>query len=492
MGAKDEACRTRLPTCPRQCQSGGTDGNRIGEREDLDNIDSVFQATSQPLAIIDGHGRVTEANPAFCFAVGQSRSALTGREIAGLTLPLHLGTRRLALSDGVTLLELHPDQDWRLRESERARAEMRAIIENTFEFIGLLSPEGLLLDANRTAMAFIGYDDVGPFVGMPFADTPWWEHSPVERALLLDAIQRAGRGEFVRFETTHVDAEGRMAYVDFSMKPVRDTSGAILYLVPEGRDITQRKRAEAEVLAAKLEAEAANRAKSSFLATVSHELRTPLNAIIGFSEAILTNALGPFDAARCIEYLGLINTAGLHLGAVIEDILDVSRIELGQIELASEESDPGDLVRVVAGMIEHKARAGKIALDLVVAESLPRITGDQRRLRQVVLNLVVNAIKFTPPGGSVVLSVAPLSAGLEIAVTDSGIGIPPEDLDKVWQPFYQSDDSLARRHEGSGLGLAIVKYFVEAHGGTVTLDSTLGKGSRVSFILPPERLSSVR
>ncbi|MDO8607552.1 MAG: ATP-binding protein [Phaeospirillum sp.] len=451
------------------------------------DTDAIFEMTSQALAVVSAVGLVKDANPAFCTVVERSRAGLTGCDAASLALPGGWVMKRRRLPLGDTLLELVEDHTQRWRESERAMTEMRAIIENTFEFIGLLSPEGLLLDANRTAMSFIGYDDVTPLVGAAFADTPWWEHSPVERALLLDAIQRAAKGEFVRFETSRMDANGVLIHVDFSMKPVYDKTGAIVYLVPEGRDITQRKRAEAEVLTAKLEAEAANRAKSSFLATVSHELRTPLNAIIGFSDAILGNALGPFDADRCLEYMGLIHTAGEHLRSVIEDILDVSRIELSQIELDEEETESGDLVRSVVRMLEHKARAGRISLGMTLGDDLPKIWGDPRRLRQIILNLLANALKFTPQDGSVHISIRRSEEGLEITVKDSGIGISQQDQAKVWQPFYQSDATLARRHEGSGLGLAIVKHFVEAHGGVVRMDSTLGEGTRVSFTLPPER-----
>ncbi|CAA7620710.1 Signal transduction histidine kinase [Candidatus Terasakiella magnetica] len=453
----------------------------------VSNSNNIFITTSHVLAVLDGDGRIEDANPAFCAMAGQPLETLVGSQVSGLCLAEAAQLTRQTLPDGKILLELTGDQSLRLRDQERRLTEMRAIIENTFEFIGLLSPEGLLLDANHTAMSFIGHKVVTPFVGMHFADTPWWEHSPIERAQLIDAIEHARTGEFVRFETTHVDANGGIAYVDFSLKPVRDQAGTITFLVPEGRDITQRKRAEAEVMAAKLEAEAANRAKSSFLATVSHELRTPLNAIIGFSEAIICNALGPSDAERTTEYMGLIHTAGQHLRAVIEDILDVSRIELGQIELEEIETEPGDLVHGIARMLEHKAQNGKITLCVTVDEGLPWIRVDQRRLRQIVLNLLANAIKFTPLGGHIEVTARLCPEGIEIAVKDSGIGISREDLAKVWLPFYQSDASLARRHEGAGLGLAIVKHFVEAHGGTLQLDSTLGQGTRVAFILPKER-----
>jgi two-component system, cell cycle sensor histidine kinase DivJ len=368
--------------------------------------------------------------------------------------------------------------------------EMRAIIENTFEFIGLLSPDGRLLDANRTALAFIGLDSITPVLGMHFAETPWWEHSQEERDTLRDAIERAGKGEFVRFETTHVDAQGGIAYVDFSVKPVPDQHGKILFLVPEGRDITQRKRAEAALISAMKDAEAANRAKSQFLATVSHELRTPLNAVIGFSEAILAGATGPATIERCVEYLDLIHSAGLHLRALIEDILDVSRIDAGRTELDEEEAEPTELIRAAARLLEHKAVVSGIALTLDLAPDLPAMRLDARRIRQVLLNLVGNALKFTPSGGAVTVSARTCAEGIEIQVADTGIGIAREHHEKVWHAFYQADSSLARRHQGSGLGLPIVRHFVEAHGGSVTLDSAPGAGTRIRLVLPAARMVS--
>jgi len=466
-----------------------------------------FEASPRPLALLDATGGLVEANPAFLTLARRPLNALRGRKIGWIT-PWRDGPVRLIpptgpaeevaltlrpLPEGGTLAEIDPEASHRraaTERAERAEHEMRAILENTCEFIGLLTPDGRVLHGNRTALAFIGLDDDASLLGLPFADTPWWSHSETERTRLNAAIVRAGRGELVRFETSHPGSGGQLIDIDFSLRPVFDANGAVIYLVPEGRDITQSKQAEADLLSAKLEAEAANRAKSTFLATVSHELRTPLNAVIGFSEALLSEAVGPFEPGRVRDYLDLIHTAGQHLGELINDILDVSRVELGHLDLAEDEIDPALLLTSVQRLLATHATDGGIRLMTALPPDPPRLRADTRRLRQALLNLVTNAIKFTPHGGTVTLRLRTGPAGIAFDVEDTGIGIPAEHHGRVWQPFFQADAEHARSHDGAGLGLAIVKRFVEAQNGTVSLDSAPGRGTCVTIHLPPERLLS--
>lgn len=373
------------------------------------------------------------------------------------------------------------------RQLDESQLRFRAIFDQTFEFIGLLDADGKLIEANSTALAFIG-KTLGEVVGQPFADTPWWAHSPADQATLRDGIAAAAGGRFVRFETTHPGVDGTVATVDFSLKPVTDETGKVVFIIPEGRDITHLKRAEQELREATRLAEAANRAKSAFLATMSHELRTPLNAVIGFSETIMEQVFGPLANARYSEYVGLIHSAGSHLRDVIEDILDVARIEIGEMGLQEDIVDLRASLESAAAMVRPKAEDRNIQMVCDLPADLPRLRVDAVRLRQIALNLLSNAIKFTPSGGTVRLSVRIDGDGLRISVTDTGIGIRPDDVDKIWTPFYQADASLARRFGGTGLGLPIVRHYVEAHGGTIVVDSTPGQGTTFTVLLPASRL----
>ncbi len=247
-------------------------------------------------------------------------------------------------------------------------------------------------------------------------------------------------------------------------------------------------RASEEVARAKDAAEAANRAKTEFLAMMSHELRTPLNAILGFSEIIRAEALGPLGAPEYKEYAGDIYTSGAHLLALINDLLDLAKVESGMVELREERIDVAgfldDGLRVVA-----KTRAAHgVKLMSEPADRLPRLRGDRRKLHQVLINLLSNAVKFTPEGKSVVLrAYLAANGGVVIEVADSGIGIAPEDIERAMQPFVQIDSSLSRAHQGTGLGLPLCKQLVELHGGRFELESAVGDGTVARVIMPPAR-----
>ena len=432
---------------------------------------AIFQATSLPLAVIDELGRILATNRAFCSVMERPASELLGLDEGGLSLPKGHFSRRQPLVSGHILLELYNDIGQQLHDVQRSNAQMRAIFENTFEFIGLLNPEGLLLEANSVALAFIGRDSLGALFGVHFADTPWWEHDAAGRALLIDAIDRAGKGEFVRFETTHTGPDG-LIHVDFSLKPVHDALGNLVFLVPEGRDITLGKQAEADVLNAKKEAEKANLDKSEILTNMSHELRTPLNAVIGYSEALQTGMFGQPPTPKFAEYINDIHDAGLHLLAVINDILDVSAIDAGKIDLHDESVNVAEVVEASIRLIAPKAEKGEVTVVDEVLAKLPHLRADERRLKQIVLNLLSNAVKFTPKSGTVRVSTRITREGrMEIVVVDTGIGMDQDGIAKALSLFGQVDSGLSRSQEGSGLGLPLTKNLIELHGGILTIDS---------------------
>ena len=227
----------------------------------------------------------------------------------------------------------------------------------------------------------------------------------------------------------------------------------------------------------------ASRLKSEFLANVSHELRTPLNAIIGFSELLQSLAFGDLTEEQA-EFIGDIHSSGTNLLALINDILDLSKIEAGKMELQTEEWEPETIVAEAVSMVRLLASNKGIELDYAVAEDAGCIVADSSKVKQILSNLLSNAIKFTPEWGSVRVDVERTGEEMVFSVTDTGIGIAPEDVERIFGEFFQVDGSYTRRYAGTGLGLALVRKFVELQGGRVAVESELGRGSRFSFWLP--------
>ena len=258
-------------------------------------------------------------------------------------------------------------------------------------------------------------------------------------------------------------------------------------------DITEQKRAQHALRVAKETAELANKTKSEFLANMSHELRTPMNSIIGFSEIMKDRILGPLGNDKYAEYIENIYNSGRHLLDLINDILDLSKIEAGRFELQEEDVDTLGLLRSCHTLLSERAKRAGLHLRVVAEEGVPDMHADGRRLKQVLLNLLTNAIKFTNPGGSVTLEASvDATRGLEIKVIDTGIGMKPEDLPRALEKFSQIDSALNRQHDGTGLGLPIAKSLMELHGGGLELQSKHGHGTTVTIWIPPRRLLKPR
>jgi signal transduction histidine kinase len=295
------------------------------------------------------------------------------------------------------------------------------------------------------------------------------------------------RGPFRKLRYKYT-SHGEEQYWAISGSPVFDASGRFAGYRGTGSNVSAEIRSQQALLEAKTTSELASRAKSEFLANMSHELRTPLNAIIGFSEVIKDRLFGA-ALDRYVDYARDIFNSGTHLLAIINDILDLSKIEAGQTELYEEEIEIEGVTESVVQVLRQKIDAGKLTLKLDLSAGLPTIFADERKLKQILMNLLSNAVKFTPAGGRVTVSASLDDAGnLRLVVTDTGIGMAPEEIPRALAAFVQIDSSLSRRHEGTGLGLPLAKALAELHGGQLDLISTPGRGTSVIVTLPRSRL----
>lgn len=406
---------------------------------------------------------------------------------------------------------------WRLgRTLEQERNLLHALMTNVPDAIFFKDADLNFTRVNQPQAAMLGGREPGDLVGMRLSElVPAAEAESLERT--ERAILDCGQPLLDQIESVS-DATGGRQWFSISKVPIRqgvETVG----LIGIARDVTKRKeaedylrrahdelqraveertaslreevarRAKAEEIAqqARETAEAASRAKTIFLANMSHELRTPLNAIIGFSE-LATSVMEPLDLERYGSFLDNISESAHHLLRVISDILDVSRVEVGKVVLRETEVDALDVVRSVIRLIEPAVAAKGQQLSFQTAPDLPLLWADERLLKQILLNLVSNAAKFTPEGGQIKVSAAGAGAGLFVAVEDNGVGIAADDIAMVLQPFGQAENAISPKHEGTGLGLPLAKGFMELHGGTLSLDSAVGRGTRVTVTFPPERL----
>jgi len=258
----------------------------------------------------------------------------------------------------------------------------------------------------------------------------------------------------------------------------------VRYVLRSARAFDALRRSQETLLAAKDAAEAANRAKSEFLANMSHELRTPLNAIIGFSTIMREGLYGQLNE-KYAEYVGMVCDSGTHLLAIINDILDLAKAESDRIELREEDIDIARVVSLSSTIVREMADKAGVDYDVTLADVLPHVRADSGRLRQILINLLGNAVKFTPSGGRVSLSAqATPDGGLQFCIADTGIGIARDKIEVAMSPFGKVDSRLARRFEGTGLGLPLTKRLVELHGGTFDLSSEPGRGTIVTVRLP--------
>jgi PAS domain S-box-containing protein len=396
------------------------------------------------------------------------------------------------------------ESERRLAENER---KYRELVEHANSIILRWTRDGRITFLNEFGLRFFGYS-AGEIIGQPVMGTivPSTESDGRDLRHLMEQIQSDPQ-TFEQNINENTRRDGERVWIAWTNRIVKDAEGQVTEILSIGTDITERKRAEeairelnatlerrvadrtAELAVAKDRAEAADRLKSSFLATMSHELRTPLNSIIGFTGIVLQGLAGPLTAEQG-KQLGMVRDSARHLLALINDVLDISKIEAGQLEIHIETFDLRASIEKVSAIVKPLAEKKGLTLDMELSPGIGTFTSDPRRIEQVLINLLNNGVKYTEQGGVTLRAgIAPYpyhapQSALFLSVADTGIGIQPEDFDKLFLPFRQIDSGLTRKHEGTGLGLAICRRLAELLGGEIRAESEFGKGSIFTLILP--------
>jgi PAS domain S-box-containing protein len=388
-------------------------------------------------------------------------------------------------------------------EHERRAA---VILDGMYQFVGLLDPKGNILEINRSALEGAG-QRIEEIRGTPFWTARWWQVSEELQEQIRDAIRRAAAGEFVRYEAEVFGEQAGFAtiIVDFSLRPIRGESGEIEYLLPEARNITERKQAEEEVARQSRELRVLNerlkeldRLKTQFFANVSHEFRTPLTLMLGPLEDALANAHGVLPLGAATD-LAASHRNALRLLKLVNTMLDFSRIEAGRVQASYQ---PVDLAAFTAELATNfRSACEKAGLRLIVDcpplnEAEP-VFVDRDMWEKIVLNLVSNAFKFTLQG-EIAVRLEAVDGYARLTVRDTGVGIPSDELPRMFERFHRIEQTGGRTHEGTGIGLALVQELVKLHGGTVSVDSAAGEGSTFTVAVPfgtahldPERIGKV-
>ncbi|MFQ5783364.1 MAG: PAS domain S-box protein [Alphaproteobacteria bacterium] len=366
-------------------------------------------------------------------------------------------------------------------------AQLKAIADNSPAVIALTDVEGRYLMVNKR------FEELHDLTNEEVGGKTAYDVFPdgVAGSLAAGAVEVLKTAGLAEREVEVETSTGRRTFmvVHFPVIPTTEAKDVPIAVGLIATDITERKRAEEDLRTAKEQAELANRAKSEFLANMSHELRTPLNAVIGFSEMIQSEVFGALGNAKYLEYAHDINESGAHLLALINDILDLSKIEAGKLDLNEEEVDVSRAIGACLTLIKERADGGNVEIRRRVPEGLPALRADERKLKQILLNLLSNAVKFTPPGGRITVSAATgPRRGFVLRIADTGIGIAADDIPKVLAPFGQVDGALDRKYEGTGLGLPLSKALTELHGGDFEIESEPGQGTVVTVRFPPERI----
>jgi two-component system cell cycle sensor histidine kinase PleC len=481
---------------------------------------ALFEQAPNPMGLADLDGRFYLTNAAFTQLLGHTSEELTALGSPKITHPddreisrqflervgeKGFGTleKRYLAKDGRTvfgrlyastlkgssgqslgligqLVDLTP-----MRESNerllRSESEFRAIFEQAPNPIVLVGPDGQFIKPNAAFARFLGYT-IEELKKLKSADVTHAEDIDANH----QCYQLASQDGFASIEKRYIAKDGRILHgiVHFVKISDRQDRENPITMVAQIIDVTAIRRAETEMREAMLAAESHNRSKSQFLANMSHELRTPLNAVIGFAQILESQLFGPLGAAKYRDYATDIRTSGEHLLSLINDILDLARVEAGKLTLEIESISLAKEIESCLRVVQLQVMKGGLEIGQELQDAPAQIQADRRAFKQIVINLFSNAIKFTPPGGAITIAAKTKGDMLELKVSDTGIGIPTGDLSRLGRPFEQVSSTLNRSHEGSGLGLALCHSLVHMHGGKFFIESVQGKGTTVTATFP--------
>lgn len=371
-----------------------------------------------------------------------------------------------------------------LREAEE---KYRAIVENAVGGIYQVTPEGRCVSANPALATMLDYDSTEQLLTEMSDVSKRLYVSVADRYRFLRSLEK--NGVVRNFETQVRKRGGETIWVNESARVVYNEEGNILYFEGSMEDISARKMFETELREAKINSDLSNRAKSEFLANMSHELRTPLNAIIGFSEIIKGEMLGAVEQKQYLDYASDIYHSGQNLLKIINEILDVVQIDSGDRQLQESVVDLNELIQKSVRRLHDKAHEEKISIYNKVSSAIPPLVADRLALKQILNNVLSNAIKFTPEGGNITISHEIRKSGrLRLSITDTGIGMDEYELEKALSPFGQAEGNLNKKNSGTGLGLTLVHALMKLHEGDLEMFSQKGLGTKVTLVFPARRM----
>ena len=480
---------------------------------------ALFEQSNDAIFLNRLDGQIVDVNEKACEMFGYTKEELQTTNVVDLLAPDHKDAGTLGMKEfrkkrfvhvdtmyrktngetfdaevNAKVLEGHPNlalaivrdisEQKRARE-KIARSEMkyRNLFEKSNDAIIIHDLNGRILEANKMTYEVFGYSEA------EIKQKSIMELvSPEDREEIRSEIMKVRTTGSTRKEARMIRSDGTLIFIDISASLLQAQNNIIQAV---GRDITDRINAETAMLSARIEAETASRTKSEFLANMSHELRTPLNSIIGFSDILIERVFGELNGKQ-LRYVNNISASGRHLLGLINDILDLSKVEAGKMELHYSEFSVGSVFEEVKATLSPLAQVKSLEIDFKVGPDFGDIQADRSHLIQILYNLVSNAIKFTPEGGRVSVYCKKSGNTALFSITDTGIGVSSEDQKILFQPFTQIDSSSARQYCGTGLGLALVKKLVELHGGEIWVESEVGKGSNFTFELPVDNEEDIK